>query len=62
VSESAGDVYVLRTQRAAFQEWVAGAEWAAPGEVTVVLAGDLAKQFKLLPPDAAIPEVAPPRF
>jgi hypothetical protein len=28
---------VLRTQRAAFQEWVDGAPWAAPGEVTIVL-------------------------
>ena len=45
-----GEVYVLRTQRAAFQEWVAGAPWAAPGQVTVVLAGDLAKEFNLLPP------------
>jgi hypothetical protein len=31
----------LSGQRAAFQEWVDGAEWAAPGEVTVVLAGRL---------------------
>jgi hypothetical protein len=50
-----GEVYVLRTQRAAFQEWVAGAPWAAPGQVTVVLAGDLAKEFNLLPPDALVP-------
>ena len=40
---------MLRTQRAAFQEWVTGAPWAAPGQVTVVLAGDLAKKFNLLP-------------
>ncbi|MBV9579359.1 MAG: DUF2029 domain-containing protein [Chloroflexi bacterium] len=53
-----GDVYVLRTQRAAFQEWVAGAPWAAPGQVTVVLAGDLAKEFGLLPPDALVPRSA----
>jgi hypothetical protein len=59
VSDRGGEVYVLRTQRAAFQEWVGGAEWAAPGEVTVVLAGDLAKEFKLLPQDAVIPESAP---
>jgi hypothetical protein len=54
------DVYVLRTQRAAFQEWVQGAPWAAPGQVTVVLSGDLAKEFNLLPADASIPEPAPP--
>jgi hypothetical protein len=51
-----GDVYVLRTQRAAFQEWVSGAPWAAPGQVTVVLAGDLAKEFELLPAAALSPE------
>jgi hypothetical protein len=55
-----GTVYVVRTQRAAFQEWVDGAPWAAPDEVTVVLAGDLAKDFQLLPPDAVVPEPAPP--
>ena len=54
-----GTVFVVRTQRAAFQEWVDGAPWAAPGEVTVVLAGDLAKDFDLLPPDAVVPEAAP---
>ncbi|MDQ6670250.1 MAG: DUF4214 domain-containing protein [Chloroflexota bacterium] len=56
---SSGTVYVVRTQRAAFQEWVDGAPWAAPGEVTVVLAGDLAKDFGLLPPDSIVPEPAP---
>jgi Glycosyltransferase family 87/Domain of unknown function (DUF4214) len=56
-----GTVYVVRTQRAAFQEWVDGAPWAASGEVTVVLAGDLAKEFQLLPPDALQPEPAPAR-
>ena len=50
-----GEVYVLRTQRAAFQEWVGGAPWAAPGQVTVVLAGDLAKKFNLLPTAALEP-------
>lgn len=53
-----GEVYVLRTQRAAFQAWVDTADWAAPGEVTVVLAGDLAKEFNLLPPRAVVPEAA----
>jgi hypothetical protein len=61
MSDSGGEVYVLRSQRAAFQEWVGGAPWAAPGQVTVVLAGDLSKQFDLLPPEAVIPESAPPR-
>jgi hypothetical protein len=56
---SPGTVYVVRTQRAAFQEWVDGAPWAAPDKVTVVLAGDLAKDFHLLPPGAILPEAAP---
>ena len=59
VDSDTGEVYVLRTQRAAFQEWVNGADWAAPGEVTVVLAGDLAKEFQLLPAEAMTPEPAP---
>ncbi|HEY3060257.1 MAG TPA: hypothetical protein VGL99_14955 [Chloroflexota bacterium] len=61
MSDGGGEVFVLRTQRAAFQEWVGGAPWAAPGEVTVVLAGDLAKEFNLLPAEAVIPEAAPAR-
>jgi hypothetical protein len=56
-----GEVWVIRAQRAAFQEWVNGAPWAAPGEVTVVLAGDIAKEFSLLPRDALLPEAAPGR-
>jgi hypothetical protein len=59
-----GAVYVMRTQRAAFQEWVEGLSIdgqtiAAPGEVTVVLAGDLAKNLGLIPCTALIPESAP---
>ena len=61
VSDSGDEVYVLRTQRAAFQEWVGGADWAAPGQVTVVLAGDIAKEFNLLPTEATVPEPAPAR-
>ena len=45
-----GTVYVVRTQRAAFQEWVDGAPWAAPGEVTIVLAPpDLGSPPDLVP-------------
>jgi hypothetical protein len=54
-----GSVFVLRAQGAAFQEWVHGAPWAAPGEVTIVLAGDVAKEFDLLPAEALEPEEAP---
>ena len=60
-----GAVYVMRTQRAVFQEWVGGLSIderpiAAPGEVTVVLAGDLAKEFGLIPCPALTPEPIPP--
>jgi hypothetical protein len=59
-----GSVYVLRTQRAAFQEWVGGltvdgVQIAAPGQVTVVLAGDLAKDYGLIPCTALSPEPSP---
>ena len=37
-----------------------GADFAPPGTVTVVLAGDLAKEFRLLPPEALAPQVAQP--
>jgi hypothetical protein len=60
MSPSGGEVYVLRTQRAAFQEWVNGADFAPPGTVTVVLAGDLAKEFELLPSAAVVPQTARP--
>jgi hypothetical protein len=60
MSPSGGEVYVLRTQRAAFQEWVDGSDFAAPGTVTVVLAGDLAKEFELLPAEAVMPQSAQP--
>jgi hypothetical protein len=60
MSGSGGEVYVLRTQRAAFQEWVDGAPWATPGQVTVALAGDLAKEFNLLPADALVPQAPLP--
>lgn len=59
-----GAVYVMRTQRAAFQEWVdglsvEGVTVAAPGQVTVVLAGILATKYGLIPCTALSPETAP---
>jgi hypothetical protein len=54
-----GSVYVLRSQGAAFQEWVHGAPWAAPGDVSIVLAGDVIKDFDLLPAEALEPEEPP---
>ena len=49
-------VVVVRGQRAAFQQWKVAVPWAAKGEITTVLAGDLAKETELVPIDAQRPE------
>ena len=55
-----GPFYAVRLQRAAFQEWKIDAPGIARiGEVTVVNAGDVAKEFGLIP-DWARQPVAPP--
>src|SRR5919108_449351 len=54
-----GDSFVLRAQRAAFQYWKRDVPWAAAGEVTVVNAGDLAKEAGVLPGPALAPELPP---
>jgi serine protease Do len=53
-----GPALVLRAQRRAFQLWKVNTPWARAGEVTVVNAGDLAKEAGLLPESAAEPEPA----
>lgn len=50
-----GNVYVLRAQRAVFQQWKVDTPWARAGEVTVALGGDLAKEAGLLPAAALSP-------
>ncbi len=52
-------VVVVRGQRAAFQLWLEDVPWAAAGTITIVLAGDLAKEAGLLPAEAQVPEAAP---
>jgi hypothetical protein len=42
-----GPVAVVRTQRGALQRWKNAMPWARPGEVTVVHAGDLARELEL---------------
>ena len=42
-------VVVVRGQRAAFQLWKTDVPWARAGTVTIVLAGDLAKEVGLVP-------------
>ncbi|HUX87560.1 MAG TPA: S1C family serine protease [Chloroflexota bacterium] len=53
-----GNVFVIRCERAAFQQWTAATSFARSGEVTVVNAGDLAKQLGLVPAVAVDPEAA----
>jgi hypothetical protein len=55
-----GPFYAVRLQRAAFQEWKVDAPGIArAGQVTVVNAGDVAKEYGLIPAAAAQP-VPPP--
>jgi S1-C subfamily serine protease len=61
-----GDVQVVRCERATFQLWRIATPFARPGDVTQVNAGDLAKEYGVVPPTAATPVavstqiVAPP--
>ena len=48
--------YTLRLQRTAMQLWKSDQPWAKAGTMTVVNAGDLAKESGLVPADAAKPE------
>jgi len=53
-----GGVFVIRCQRATFQQWRIATSFARPGDVTQVNAGDLAKEFGLVPTGAAAPSPA----
>lgn len=53
-----GPAYVLRAQRKAFQLWKIRTPFAAPGEVTVVNAGDLLKEASVIPATAARSDAA----
>lgn len=57
-SEDFGGVFVVRCQRAAFQQWRINTSFARAGDVTQVNAGDLAKEFGLVPSGAAAPDPA----
>jgi S1-C subfamily serine protease len=57
-AEDFGGVFVLRSQRAAFQHWRIATSFAQPGDVTQVNAGDLAKEFGLVPASAGVPVAA----
>jgi S1-C subfamily serine protease len=53
-----GPALVLRAQRKAYQLWKVPTPWARAGDVTVVNAGDLAKEAALYPGEAPRPEPA----
>ncbi|GEM_PF-2980706 len=57
-SADEGSSVVIRAQRAAFQYWKVNVPWAKQGDVTIVNAGDLAKEAGLFPAGALLPEDA----
>ena len=57
-SQDYGGVFVIRCERAAFQYWRINTSFARAGDVTQVNAGDLAKDFGLVPSSAASPNPA----
>ncbi len=50
-----GMVVVVRSQRAAFQEWKINTPWAQAGVVTLANTGDIAKETGLVPAEASLP-------
>ncbi|MDO8692078.1 MAG: hypothetical protein Q7R39_19070 [Dehalococcoidia bacterium] len=46
-----GNAFVIRTQRAVFQQWKVDVPWASAGQVTVANGGDIAKEEGLFPTD-----------
>jgi hypothetical protein len=49
--------WVLRTQRAVFQQWQMDVPWARKGTVTIAHGGDLAKEAGLIPEAIQAPEI-----
>ena len=57
--EDFGNVLVIRTQRAVFQQWKEDVPWANAGEVTIANGGDITKELGLFPSEALIPQSPP---
>lgn len=55
-----GNVYVIRCQRATFQQWKADVPWARAGQVTIANGGDVALEAGLFDQSVGQP-VAPPK-
>lgn len=56
-----GLVVVARTQRTALQLWKVDMPWARAGQVSLINAGEIARDAGLIPPDALAPQ-PPPAF
>lgn len=54
-----GNVFVVRAQRAVFQQWKVAVPWAAAGDVLVANGGDLGKETGLWPLAGTAPITAP---
>lgn len=52
--EDKGDQVVMRAQRGAFQQWKVAVPWAAAGQVTIALGGDIAKEAGGIIPQGAL--------
>ncbi len=57
--EDMGRAYVIRNQRDAIQQWKNDEEWARAGEITMVDGGSIARDFGLVPQEAAELEYPP---
>lgn len=55
-----GNVFVMRCQRAVLQQWRVATPFAAPGDVTVANAGEIARDLGVVPAAAAAPIAAGP--
>jgi hypothetical protein len=58
-SRDYGNVFVVRAQRAAFQQWKVDVSWAKAGQVVIANGGDVAKEAGLYPDLATAPQLAP---
>ncbi len=54
-----GNAFVVRCQRAVFQQWKVDVPWAAAGQVTIANGGDIARETGMFPEDFLAPDFAP---
>lgn len=54
-----GTAFVIRCQRAVFQQWKVAVPWAAAGQVTIANGGDIARETGMFPDSPLVPDFAP---